>query len=134
MNNASNFNNNFGGQNQNRASQSVARPASQQQQIFRNSTNSATDGEHNPIVCECNAEAILLTVRKDGLNKDRQFYKCASNVCNFFLWFDSNGNNINSGNSSFSNTSANYSNLPRGNANHNARGVGSSSSKFYFII
>nr|CAI5864351.1 unnamed protein product [Callosobruchus analis] len=44
------------------------------------------------IVCSCNKTAILLTVRKDGPNKGRQFYKCSDGVCNFFLWApDPNG-------------------------------------------
>ncbi|NXV02190.1 TOP3A topoisomerase, partial [Cettia cetti] len=46
----------------------------------------ADDG--NAVVCNCGSEALLLTVRKDGPNKGRQFYKCASSTCNFFLWAD----------------------------------------------
>ncbi|XP_032443756.1 DNA topoisomerase 3-alpha isoform X1 [Xiphophorus hellerii] len=40
------------------------------------------------IVCNCGQDALLLTVRKDGLNQGRQFYKCNSGACNFFLWAD----------------------------------------------
>uniref|UniRef100_A0AAZ3SPL9 DNA topoisomerase n=1 Tax=Oncorhynchus tshawytscha TaxID=74940 RepID=A0AAZ3SPL9_ONCTS len=36
-------------------------------------------------VCNCGSEAVLLTVRKDGPNQGRQFYKCSSGGCNFFL-------------------------------------------------
>lgn len=46
----------------------------------------ADDG--NAVVCNCGSEALLLTVRKDGPNKGRQFYKCSSSTCNFFLWAD----------------------------------------------
>ncbi|XP_041863568.1 DNA topoisomerase 3-alpha isoform X2 [Melanotaenia boesemani] len=40
------------------------------------------------IVCNCGQDALLLTVRKDGPNQGRQFYKCNSGSCNFFLWAD----------------------------------------------
>lgn len=40
------------------------------------------------IVCNCGQEALLLTVRKDGPNQGRQFYKCNAGSCNFFLWAD----------------------------------------------
>ncbi|XP_038165343.1 DNA topoisomerase 3-alpha [Cyprinodon tularosa] len=40
------------------------------------------------IVCNCGQDALLLTVRKDGPNQGRQFYKCNSGTCNFFLWAD----------------------------------------------
>lgn len=46
----------------------------------------ADDG--NAVVCNCGSEALLLTVRKEGPNKGRQFYKCSSSTCNFFLWAD----------------------------------------------
>ncbi|XP_066952227.1 DNA topoisomerase 3-alpha-like [Macrobrachium rosenbergii] len=53
----------------------------------------------NAIVCTCNEDAILLTVRKEGPNTGRQFYKCAKpqgTGCNFFLWADE-GDNVGSG-------------------------------------
>ncbi|XP_076607612.1 LOW QUALITY PROTEIN: DNA topoisomerase 3-alpha [Chaetodon auriga] len=40
------------------------------------------------IVCNCGQDALLLTVRKDGPNQGRQFYKCNTGSCNFFLWAD----------------------------------------------
>lgn len=40
------------------------------------------------IVCNCGQDAVLLTVRKDGPNQGRQFYKCSAGNCNFFLWSD----------------------------------------------
>ncbi|CAG0898215.1 unnamed protein product, partial [Darwinula stevensoni] len=48
-------------------------------------------GHANSVVCHCNEDALLLTVRKEGPNKGRQFYKCAKpqgSGCNFFLWAD----------------------------------------------
>ena len=54
--------------------------------------NSDNDGS-NPIVCNCNEAALLLTVKKDGPNQGRQFYTCANNrACEFFQWLDSNIN------------------------------------------
>ncbi|KAG9343025.1 hypothetical protein JZ751_015243 [Albula glossodonta] len=40
------------------------------------------------VVCNCGQDAVLLTVRKEGPNQGRQFYKCNSGNCNFFLWVD----------------------------------------------
>ncbi|RMC17585.1 hypothetical protein DUI87_05249 [Hirundo rustica rustica] len=48
----------------------------------------AAPDDGNAVVCNCGSEALLLTVRKDGPNKGRQFYKCGSGACNFFLWAD----------------------------------------------
>ncbi|XP_042170566.1 LOW QUALITY PROTEIN: DNA topoisomerase 3-alpha-like [Oncorhynchus tshawytscha] len=45
-------------------------------------------------VCNCGSEAVLLTVRKDGPNQGRQFYKCSSGGCNFFLWTDQPDTNV----------------------------------------
>lgn len=47
-----------------------------------------TPDDGNAVVCNCGSEALLLTVRKDGPNRGRQFYKCSSSTCNFFLWAD----------------------------------------------
>ncbi|XP_054616121.1 DNA topoisomerase 3-alpha isoform X2 [Dunckerocampus dactyliophorus] len=51
---------------------------------------SSINAENNSdvIVCNCGQDAILLTVRKDGPNQGRQFYKCNSGTCHFFLWAD----------------------------------------------
>lgn len=46
----------------------------------------APDNGNNAVVCNCGNEATLLTVRKEGPNQGRQFYKCNTNTCNFFLW------------------------------------------------
>ncbi|KAM4634885.1 DNA topoisomerase 3-alpha [Polymixia lowei] len=40
------------------------------------------------VVCNCSKDALLLTVRKDGPNQGRQFYKCDGGNCTFFLWAD----------------------------------------------
>ncbi|GFO25569.1 DNA topoisomerase [Plakobranchus ocellatus] len=45
------------------------------------------------IVCSCGNDAVILTVRKEGPNTGRQFYKCSGQNgenCNFFLWADQN--------------------------------------------
>ncbi|XP_076459295.1 DNA topoisomerase 3-alpha-like [Babylonia areolata] len=65
------------------------------------------------IVCICGDDAIQLTVRKEGPNTGRQFYKCRKpqgEGCNFFLWADEQG----SGSSS---SSASFSATPRNNPN-----------------
>ncbi|KAM9098574.1 DNA topoisomerase 3-alpha [Sarcophilus harrisii] len=49
----------------------------------------ATNENHNTVMCNCGQEALLLTVRKEGPNQGRLFYKCNTNNCNFFLWADS---------------------------------------------
>uniref|UniRef100_A0A3Q2R064 DNA topoisomerase n=1 Tax=Fundulus heteroclitus TaxID=8078 RepID=A0A3Q2R064_FUNHE len=46
------------------------------------------DASSDAIVCNCGQDAVLLTVRKDGPNQGRQFYKCSAGTCNFFLWAD----------------------------------------------
>ncbi|XP_071943827.1 DNA topoisomerase 3-alpha-like [Antedon mediterranea] len=44
----------------------------------------------NEVVCNCGNNAVTLTVRKEGPNTGKQFYKCQSGTCNFFLWADAN--------------------------------------------
>ena len=101
---------------------------------YRNNSNSAPTqnraprgggaadvDDSNPVVCNCGRAAVLLTVRKEGPNQGRQFYKCEQreNACDFFLWHDSAAaaaaappsNSM----SSFSASSSNYSNASRNN-------------------
>lgn len=54
----------------------------------RPAPSAAPDDGSNAVVCNCGNEAMLLTVRKEGPNQGRQFYKCSANTCNFFLWSD----------------------------------------------
>ncbi|XP_042293597.1 DNA topoisomerase 3-alpha isoform X2 [Sceloporus undulatus] len=49
---------------------------------------SAGVSEDNAVVCNCGEEAVLLTVRKENANQGRQFYKCKTGSCSFFLWAD----------------------------------------------
>ncbi|XP_072168327.1 DNA topoisomerase 3-alpha-like [Diadema setosum] len=49
-----------------------------------------SDSSGNAVVCNCGQDAIQLTVRKEGPNQGRQFFKCQSGGCNFFLWSDEN--------------------------------------------
>lgn len=46
-------------------------------------------GGSNSVTCNCGQEAVLLTVRKEGPNQGRQFYKCNGGGCSFFLWANS---------------------------------------------
>uniref|UniRef100_A0A8C7C3J3 DNA topoisomerase n=1 Tax=Neovison vison TaxID=452646 RepID=A0A8C7C3J3_NEOVI len=46
-------------------------------------------GGSNSVTCNCGQEAVLLTVRKEGPNQGRQFYKCSGGGCSFFLWANS---------------------------------------------
>uniref|UniRef100_A0A669QA73 DNA topoisomerase n=1 Tax=Phasianus colchicus TaxID=9054 RepID=A0A669QA73_PHACC len=54
----------------------------------RPAPSAASDDGNNAVVCNCGNEAMLLTVRKEGPNQGRQFYKCSASTCNFFLWSD----------------------------------------------
>lgn len=48
----------------------------------------SVDSDVNTVMCNCGQQALLLTVRKDGPNQGRQFYKCNGGTCVFFLWAD----------------------------------------------
>lgn len=42
---------------------------------------------NDPIKCNCNSTASRFTVKKEGPNKGKRFYKCSSDKsCNFFKW------------------------------------------------
>lgn len=44
---------------------------------------------HGVPKCNCDTDAKELTVKKDGPNKGRSFYRCGNNDnCNFFAWKD----------------------------------------------
>ncbi|XP_053551092.1 DNA topoisomerase 3-alpha [Bombina bombina] len=49
------------------------------------------NNENNEVVCNCGLSAVQLTVRKEGPNQGRPFYKCSGGSCNFFLWADQEG-------------------------------------------
>ncbi|KAI4457177.1 prokaryotic dna topoisomerase [Holotrichia oblita] len=55
-----------------------------------NSNSVENDSPEDEIMCSCNNPAVLLTVRKEGPNTGRKFYKCRNGAdgggCNFFLW------------------------------------------------
>ncbi|XP_063235537.1 DNA topoisomerase 3-alpha isoform X2 [Bacillus rossius redtenbacheri] len=47
--------------------------------------------QENQVVCSCDEDALLLTVKKEGPNQGRKFYKCRlppGQSCNFFMWAD----------------------------------------------
>ncbi|XP_063286717.1 DNA topoisomerase 3-alpha [Pelobates fuscus] len=50
-----------------------------------------TNSDRNEVVCNCGVSAVQLTVRKEGPNQGRPFYKCNGGACNFFLWADQEG-------------------------------------------
>ncbi|XP_063791016.1 DNA topoisomerase 3-alpha [Pseudophryne corroboree] len=49
---------------------------------------STASTEGNEVVCNCGVSAVQLTVRKEGPNQGRPFYKCNGGNCSFFLWAD----------------------------------------------
>ncbi|CAJ0915088.1 unnamed protein product [Ranitomeya imitator] len=51
-------------------------------------TSVAAGTDQNEVVCNCGVSAVQLTVRKEGPNQGRPFYKCNGGNCNFFLWAD----------------------------------------------
>ncbi|XP_077173216.1 DNA topoisomerase 3-alpha [Paroedura picta] len=54
----------------------------------RNPDPPPDSADENAVVCNCREPAVLLTVRKEGPNQGRRFYKCNAGACNFFLWSD----------------------------------------------
>ncbi|XP_011878275.1 PREDICTED: DNA topoisomerase 3 isoform X2 [Vollenhovia emeryi] len=70
---------------QNRSDQSAARNS----RNANNTTDMWGNADNNDFMCNCHELAIQLTVRKEGPNKGRIFYKCAKpqgSGCNFFMW------------------------------------------------
>ncbi|XP_039291080.1 DNA topoisomerase 3-alpha [Nilaparvata lugens] len=52
------------------------------------------DDVPDDLVCNCGTPAKKFTVRKESVNKGREFYKCqqmAPEGCNFFMWADNQG-------------------------------------------
>ena len=49
------------------------------------------------IVCSCGEGAKKLTVRKEGPNTGREFFKCNGGTCDFFLWADAQDSDVASG-------------------------------------
>ncbi|XP_053391111.1 DNA topoisomerase 3-alpha-like [Mercenaria mercenaria] len=83
------WNNNRTNQNSNRNSGSSRPPLAT---VTGSAGNTGNTESGNEVVCNCGNDAIQLTVRKEGPNTGRQFYKCGSSACNFFLWADEAGN------------------------------------------
>ncbi|XP_054850854.1 DNA topoisomerase 3-alpha isoform X2 [Eublepharis macularius] len=63
-------------------------PPASHTKVARNPAPAVVDTDENAVVCNCREEAVLLTVRKEGPNQGRRFYKCSAGSCNFFLWAD----------------------------------------------
>ncbi|KAK6171091.1 hypothetical protein SNE40_019350 [Patella caerulea] len=101
-----------------------SRPALHISQQNNMNTGNSDGGHGSAIVCNCGDDGILLTVRKDGPNQGRQFYKCSKPTgtgCNFFLWADENTTTVNSNTTNNNNYTLNrqdnYSNRPPPQAN-----------------
>lgn len=60
--------------------------------MMGNAANLRNADNGNAVVCNCGNDAAMLSVRKEGPNTGRQFYKCKSSGCSFFLWADEPGN------------------------------------------
>eukprot|EP00928_Gymnodinium_smaydae_P009305 TRINITY_DN13461_c0_g2_i1.p1 TRINITY_DN13461_c0_g2~~TRINITY_DN13461_c0_g2_i1.p1 ORF type:complete len:490 (-),score=36.08 TRINITY_DN13461_c0_g2_i1:269-1738(-) len=45
-------------------------------------------------LCACGLACSLAVVRKDGPNKDRQFFACSNRTCRFFQWADEDPSSI----------------------------------------
>ncbi|KAL3875514.1 hypothetical protein ACJMK2_033460 [Sinanodonta woodiana] len=76
----------------------------------RNNLPVSGNNGSNETVCNCGNAAVLLTVKKEGPNKGRQFYKCSNSGCNFFLWADE----APAGSGGSGSQSQTYSSNPRG--------------------
>ncbi|XP_033734544.1 DNA topoisomerase 3-alpha-like isoform X2 [Pecten maximus] len=84
---------------------------------FNRNTSAPAASGGNAIVCSCGDDALLLTVRKEGPNTGRQFYKCGSSKCNFFLWADETPD-IDGGGGGGGNTTHNRNTSTSGRGNH----------------
>ncbi|PAA46937.1 hypothetical protein BOX15_Mlig014717g3 [Macrostomum lignano] len=73
-------------QPQDRQTFAVQAPAPMQQQPPPQPPGGASNAA--PGTCACGTPVRELTVRKEGPNKGRQFYKCATGTCNHFQWAD----------------------------------------------
>nr|XP_054763332.1 DNA topoisomerase 3-alpha-like [Lytechinus pictus] len=80
-------------------------------QIPARNGNKNSGSTSNAVVCSCGQDAVQLTVRKEGPNQGRQFFKCQSGGCNFFLWSEENTENTSTpgpGNTSWNNSSPSF--------------------------
>eukprot|EP00057_Strongylocentrotus_purpuratus_P016863 XP_011671337.1 PREDICTED: DNA topoisomerase 3-alpha [Strongylocentrotus purpuratus] len=81
-------------------------------QIPTRNGSKSSSSTSNAVVCSCGQDAVQLTVRKEGPNQGRQFFKCQSGGCNFFLWSEENTENTSTpdlGNTGRNNTSPSFS-------------------------
>ena len=63
-----------------------------------NNNGNDDDDASNPTVCNCGTPAPLITVKKDGPSKGKEFYSCGNNkACKLFLWKDGGGGSGGSG-------------------------------------
>ncbi|VDI07427.1 DNA topoisomerase III [Mytilus galloprovincialis] len=107
------INNPRGSENQNRGDNPRV-PLLPVQPFNRSAASGQSDGS-NSVVCNCGEDGVLLTVRKEGPNTGRQFYKCGGSKCQFFLWADEAGESRNDTPSSSSGYGGRGGNSYRGN-------------------
>lgn len=89
VNQTSNRINSRGGQNRQPAAKREKKPQVVTPAVPRNAAAAVNaNPDNNEVVCNCGVGALQLTVRKEGPNQGRQFYKCNGGTCNFFLWAD----------------------------------------------
>ncbi|KAM9305439.1 DNA topoisomerase 3-alpha [Gastrophryne carolinensis] len=77
-----------GGQGQQPPAKKERKPQLVTPAVQRSAQPVSANGDGNEVVCNCGVSAVQLTVRKEGPNQGRPFYKCDGGNCNFFLWAD----------------------------------------------
>ncbi|KAM5152554.1 DNA topoisomerase 3-alpha [Mantella aurantiaca] len=82
------MNNGRGGQSRQPPAKKEKKPQLVTPAVQRSAPSIGANPENNEVVCNCGVGAMTLTVRKEGPNQGRQFYKCNGGKCNFFLWAD----------------------------------------------
>ncbi|XP_068099628.1 DNA topoisomerase 3-alpha isoform X2 [Hyperolius riggenbachi] len=85
---ANQTNNRRGGQSRQPPAKKDGRPQLVTPAVQRSAPPITADADSNEVTCNCGISAVQLTVRKEGPNLGRQFYKCNQGNCNFFLWSD----------------------------------------------
>ncbi|XP_029663967.1 DNA topoisomerase 3-alpha [Formica exsecta] len=106
--------------NTNNLNNSSDQPAPRNARNMDNKTSVWGNIDNNAeIMCKCHETAIQLTVRKEGPNKGRLFYKCAKpqgSGCDFFLWASDSAESGDNAASEVS-SSSRVSNLDRNDVN-----------------
>ncbi|XP_063995529.1 DNA topoisomerase 3-alpha [Diachasmimorpha longicaudata] len=103
-------------------------PGSKKPRVAPSAPTSISQPPQNGVhafMCDCRQPAIPLTVRKEGPNQGRMFYKCSKpkdTGCNFFLWADDANHGEHQPPSPIRNQPTRFGNDPPprdGHSNHN---------------